>query len=91
MVGPRSVGDKTFTRRRRPTEITENRTCNNTWIEILHTAVPTELQGDWVFKLPGTNVWFNVGRTIVFCCAGDHGAAIKFLAAGCSQAASSLV
>ena len=58
---------------------------NNTWIEILHTAVPTELQGDWVFKLPGTNVWFNVGRTIVFCCAGDHAAAIKFLAAGCSK------
>ena len=58
---------------------------NNGWIEILHTAVPTELVGDWVFKLSGTNVWFNVGRTIVFCCAGDHGAAINFLSAGCSK------
>eukprot|EP01047_Picozoa_sp_COSAG01_P019744 COSAG01_NODE_1108_length_11662_cov_189.275534_2_plen_174_part_00 len=58
---------------------------NNSWIEILHTTVPTELQGDWVFKLRGTNVWFNVGRTIVFCCAGQHDEAQKFLSAGCSK------
>ena len=57
---------------------------NNTWVEIQHTVLPTELQSDWVWRLRGTNVWFNVGRTIVF--PGDeHATAIKILSAGCSK------
>ena len=52
-----------------------------------HTALPTELQSDWAWRLRGTNVFFNVGRTIVF--PGDeHATAIRVLAAGCSKSPS---
>jgi hypothetical protein len=57
---------------------------NNTWVEIQHTVLPTELQSDWVWRLRGSNVWFNVGRTIVFL-GDEHASAIRFLTAGCSK------
>ena len=57
---------------------------NNTWVEIQHMVLPTELQSDWVWRLRGSNVWFNVGRTRVF--PGDeHASAIRFLSTGCSK------
>merc|ERR1712070_1297972 len=39
---------------------------SNTWTEIEHTAIPTELKGFWVWRLRGTGVWANSGNTIAF-------------------------
>ena len=39
---------------------------NNTWVEVAHEVLPTELNGSWVWVTRGSGVWVNVGRTIVF-------------------------
>ena len=31
-----------------------------------HAVLPTELAGAWVWRQPGSGVWYNTGRTIVF-------------------------
>ena len=63
---------------------------SNAWVEIMHIAIPTELQGSWIYPLRGTNVWFNVGRTVVFPRDGSltgsgHDSGKRFLATGCSR------
>eukprot|EP01043_Picozoa_sp_COSAG02_P048456 COSAG02_NODE_4761_length_5016_cov_3.037014_2_plen_204_part_00 len=63
---------------------------SNTWIEVEHLVIPTELQGSWIYPLRGTNVWFNVGRTVVFprdggLSGGGHDSGVRFLATGCSR------
>lgn len=62
---------------------------DNTWVEITHTAYPTELSGYWVFRLRGTGVWYNIGKTIVFPTPAEqnkvHQEAIAFLTHNCSK------
>ena len=62
---------------------------NNSWVEVAHGVIPTEVTGAWAWRLRGTGVWFNVGRTIVFPTPADpsqiHRAAIQYLTSGCSK------
>merc|ERR1712039_196302 len=62
--------------------------ADNTWVEIAHTAYPTELKGFWVWRTRGTGVWYNIGRTKVFPTPADpsktHAEAIAFLTKNCS-------
>lgn len=49
---------------------------DNTWVEISHHQVGTpaagdELHGSWFVIAPGTNLWFNTGKTMVFKNHGD--------------------
>lgn len=61
---------------------------NNTWVEVTHTAFPTELHGFWVWRTRGSGIWYNIGRTMVFPTPSDpskiHAVAIAFLTKGCS-------
>ena len=61
---------------------------NNSWIEVARVVVPTEYSCAWAWNAPGSGVWFNVGRTIVFPTPSDqselHAAAIEYLTQGCS-------
>lgn len=58
---------------------------SNTWIEISHAQVPTELKGMWCWRLRGSGVWFNTGNTITFPeNNGTHADAFAFLREGCS-------
>lgn len=58
------------------------------WVEIAHTAFPTELKGYWIFRARGTGIWYNIGKTKVFPTPADpketHQAAINFLKENCS-------
>lgn len=62
---------------------------NNTWVEVTHAVFPTELEGSWVWRSPGSGVWYNMGRTLVFPTPADpaktHAEAIAFLTAHCSK------
>ena len=57
-------------------------------MEVSHTVIPTELNGSWVWLTRGSNVWVNVGKTIVFPTpaktADLHKAAIAWARKGCS-------
>lgn len=53
----------------------------NTWIEITHRQVPTELKGMWCWRMRGSGVWFNTGNTRTF---PGHAEAGIFLQTGCS-------
>jgi len=61
---------------------------NNSWIEVARVVVPTETGCAWAWNAPGSGVWFNVGRTVVFPTPSDmsevHAAAIEYLTRGCS-------
>jgi hypothetical protein len=61
---------------------------NDTWVEVQHSVFPTELSGAWVWTLPGSGVWANVGKTLVFPTPSDikktHAEAIAFLTKGCT-------
>ena len=65
---------------------------NNTWVEVAHAAVPTELMGSWQWRQRGSGIWFNAGRTLVFPTPKSatliHHAAIKFLTENCSKSIS---
>merc|ERR1719310_2004445 len=39
---------------------------DNTWVEVTHTAVPSELSGSWAWRTRGSGIWYNTGRTKVF-------------------------
>jgi hypothetical protein len=62
---------------------------DNCWVEIQHMALPTELQSYWVWKMPGSGVWYNIGKTKVFPTpanpAETHKEAIAWLTANCSK------
>jgi hypothetical protein len=62
---------------------------NDTWVEVAHSAVPTELVGSWQWRLQGSGIWYNVGRTLVFPTPKSvvltHRAAITFLEKNCSK------
>jgi len=62
---------------------------NNSWVEVAHAVLPTEWTGAWVWRLPGSGVWVNVGRTKVFPTPSDpskiHMEAITWLVANCSK------
>lgn len=66
---------------------------NNTWVEVAHAILPTEITGAWVWTLRGTGIWYNVGKTIVFPTPANpgqvHEAAIAWLKQGCSVEISS--
>lgn len=66
---------------------------NNTWVEVAHAVVPTEISGSWAWRARGSGVFYNVGRTIVFPTPADmklvHREAIEFLTNGCSRRPSS--
>ena len=48
---------------------------NNTWVEVMHRKVDyDEKTGAWLFYAPGSGIWFNLGRTIVF---ESHGQAFE--------------
>jgi hypothetical protein len=61
---------------------------NNTWIEVSHMVIPTELNGSWVWVTRGSGIWANVGKTIVFPTPADpaktHAEAIVWAREGCS-------
>jgi len=61
---------------------------DSTWVEITHTAFPTELKGLWAWRQRGSGIWYNTGRTKVFPTPADpmqiHKEAIKFLKENCS-------
>jgi hypothetical protein len=61
---------------------------NNTWVEVAHEVLPTEINGSWVWVTRGSGLWVNVGRTIVFPTPADpsltHAAAIAWASEGCS-------
>lgn len=61
---------------------------DNTWVEVTHTAVPSELSGFWVWIQRGSGIWYNTGRTKVFPTPADpsqiHKEAISFLIENCS-------
>jgi len=65
---------------------------HGTWVEVAHSVYPTELKGAWVWRLRGTGLWMNVGRTLVFPTPADmsktHADAIAFLRANCSASVS---
>jgi hypothetical protein len=60
----------------------------NTWIEVTHSAFPSELTGMWCWRTRGSGIWFNTGNTIVFPSPADpsktHAEAIAFLMKDCS-------
>lgn len=60
----------------------------NTWFEVAHVALPTELEGFWVWRTRGSGVWYNTGNTMVFPQPSNpmktHADAIKFLKQNCS-------
>lgn len=60
----------------------------NTWTEIDHMVLPSELKGFWVWRARGSGIWANSGNTIVFPQPADasqtHAEAIAFLRDGCS-------
>lgn len=62
---------------------------NNSWVEVAHQVIPTELEGMWTWRTRGSGVWYNVGRTMVFPTPSDpaliHHDAIEFLSANCSK------
>mmetsp|Transcript_114159 Transcript_114159/g.179721 ORF Transcript_114159/g.179721 Transcript_114159/m.179721 type:complete len:351 (-) Transcript_114159:126-1178(-) len=62
---------------------------DNTWVEIAHTAFPTELSGFWVWRQRGSGIWYNIGKTKVFPTPADpsqtHKEAIAFLTQNCSK------
>merc|ERR1719183_928521 len=66
---------------------------DNTWVEITHTAYPTELSGYWVWRSRGSGIWYNIGKTKVFPTPADpkltHHEAIQFLTNNCSKKPSS--
>jgi len=61
---------------------------DNTWTEILHNAIPTELKGFWAFRVRGSGVWANTGKTRDFETPVQHSEvhqeAQAFLSEGCS-------
>jgi len=59
---------------------------DNTWVEVTHTAYPTELRGYWVWRQRGSGIWYNSGKTKVFPQrpGHTHEEAIAFLTDGCS-------
>ena len=61
---------------------------SGSWVEVAHAVLPTETVGAWTWRLRGTGIWANVGRTIVFPTPADplkiHAEAITFLKANCS-------
>ena len=63
--------------------------ANHSWVEVSHLVMPTELAGAWIWNTPGSGVWANVGRTVVFPShtetAKTHAEAIAFLRKGCSR------
>eukprot|EP00449_Zooxanthella_nutricula_P040597 CAMPEP_0198604062 /NCGR_PEP_ID=MMETSP1462-20131121/152716_1 /TAXON_ID=1333877 /ORGANISM="Brandtodinium nutriculum, Strain RCC3387" /LENGTH=364 /DNA_ID=CAMNT_0044335843 /DNA_START=70 /DNA_END=1161 /DNA_ORIENTATION=- len=62
---------------------------DNSWVEVIHTVVPTEVDGMWVWRTPGSGVFANLGRTIVFPTPRDmskvHREAIEFFSRNCSR------
>ena len=62
---------------------------NNTWVEVAHSVLPTELEGMWAWRTRGSGIWYNIGRTKVFPTPSDpaliHHDAIEFLSANCSK------
>jgi len=62
---------------------------DHSWVEIAHSAFPTELEGFWVWRVRGSGVWYNIGKTKVFPTPADpsktHAEAIAFLTANCSR------
>ena len=62
-------------------------------IEVTHAVIPTELAGAWAWRQPGSGVWYNTGRTIVFPTPQNmsevHKVAIEYLKEGCSLQISS--
>merc|ERR1711959_654759 len=60
----------------------------NTWIEVMHSAFPSEVTGMWCWRTRGSGIWFNTGKTITFPSPADpsktHAEAIAFLKDGCS-------
>ena len=62
---------------------------NQSWVEVAHSVLPTELMGAFVWRLRGSGIWLNVGRTLVFPTPRDpnqvHQAAIRFLSTNCSR------
>ena len=61
---------------------------NNTWVEVTHTILPTELKGAWVWNQRGSGLWYNTGNTLVFPTPANmdkiHAEAIQFLSDDCS-------
>uniref|UniRef100_A0A7S0IMV8 Phospholipase B-like n=1 Tax=Calcidiscus leptoporus TaxID=127549 RepID=A0A7S0IMV8_9EUKA len=61
---------------------------DNTWIEVAHAVLPTEWTGAWTWRLRGSGVWVNVGKTIAFPTPADmsqvHMEAIHYLTENCS-------
>jgi hypothetical protein len=62
---------------------------DNTWTEIAHVALPTELLSYWVWRTRGSGIWYNVGKTKVFPTPADpsktHAEAIAWLTSNCSK------
>ena len=62
--------------------------ANDTWIEVAHAVLPTEWIGAWQWRLRGTGMFVNVGKTKVFPTPADpakvHLEAITWLMDGCS-------
>jgi len=65
---------------------------SNTWFEVTHSVLPTEMVGAWVWRTHGSGIWGNTGRTLVFPSPSDpsqtHAEAIAFLKENCSVAIS---
>lgn len=62
---------------------------DNSWVEVAHAALPTELQSYWVWRSRGSGIWYNIGKTKVFPTpanpAATHQEAIAWLTANCSK------
>lgn len=57
---------------------------NNTWIEVQHALFKTETKAMWFTRSRGSNIWYNVGRSISFISDDGHNAAYDYFAArGC--------
>lgn len=53
----------------------------HTWVEVAHCIQETEAVGCWFYYLPGTGIYFNLGKTIAF--ADHRDAALFFLGEQC--------